>query len=81
MMGEHVLTLLGDTSNGIVRTAQSVCLAGVWAWFAVDAGTIDEDLVEEGYYFYADNFSDGEMLAEAFRLGYETDSIGDCFAA
>jgi hypothetical protein len=77
--GFHVLDLLGVESAGFDRESQASCLAGVWAWFAEDAGSISPSAVTAGADFYVETYRGGDLLAEAYLLGYATDNIGDCF--
>ena len=56
----------------------ATCLAGYWAWYADQNGKLDSGAIGAAQDFYAETFSDGDYLAQAFLLGYQTDEIDNC---
>lgn len=78
--GYHVLDQFGIAGAGFARDQQATCLAGVWAWYAEDAGSITLGAINVGADFYEETYTNGDLLAEAFVLGYATDTISTCFS-
>lgn len=76
--GYYLQDALDVDASGEAATVGATCLAGAWTWFAVDMGMANEaDL--SGALSYYENLPDGELLAEVFIFGFETESVADCF--
>ena len=78
--GYHVLDQFGIAGSGFARDQQATCLAGVWAWYAEEAGSITTGAIDVGADFYEATYTNGDLLADAFVLGYATDDIRTCFS-
>ena len=62
------------------RGVQATCLAGAWAWYVFDDGRATNEDLDDAAEFYL-SLVDGDLLAEVFFFGFETDYVSDCFAA
>lgn len=70
---------LGLTDSGATRDVQATCLAGAWAWYVFDDGRATNEDLDGASDFYL-SLVDGDLLAEVFTFGFETDYVSDCFA-
>lgn len=70
---------LGEVASDAMLDVQATCLAGTWAWYVWDAGLASDDDLVAAFDFYL-ALNDGEVLAEVFFFGFETDSVVNCFA-
>jgi predicted metalloprotease len=71
---------LGETDSGATRDVQATCLAGAWAWYVFDDGRATDEDLDDAAKFYL-SLVDGDLLANVFFFGFETDYVSDCFAA
>lgn len=70
---------LGVTNSGALRDVQATCLAGAWAWYVFNDGRATNEDLDDAANFYL-SLIDGDMLADVFFFGFETDYVSDCFA-